>query len=92
MNCCDYNCNQGRDCPARQACKHCRGIGYDASGHPCTCCTPANVAKVGTRMPGPEPLRGSSWRQHLRHLAYWMLMSVMGLLLWSGILLAVIYA
>ena len=21
MNCCDYNCNQGRDCPARQACE-----------------------------------------------------------------------
>lgn len=20
MNCCDYNCNQGRDCPARMEC------------------------------------------------------------------------
>lgn len=21
MNCCDYDCNQGRDCPARQSCE-----------------------------------------------------------------------
>lgn len=21
MNCCDHNCNQGRDCPTRQACE-----------------------------------------------------------------------
>ena len=92
MNCCDYDCTQGRDCPARAACKHCYGIGYDASGYPCTCTTPARVAKVGKRMHGPEPLNGSVWHRQLRHLAYWMLMAILGLLVWSGSLLAAAYA
>lgn len=70
MNCCDYNCTQGRDCPARKpkVCPHCQGIGYDASGLPCTCVT-AKVAKVGQRMHGHEPLRASTWRAYLKDLA-----------------------
>ena len=94
MNCCDYNCAQGRDCPARKPapCPHCRGLGYDASGYPCTCTTPARVAKVGKRLHGPEPLRDTPWRRHMRHLVYWMLMAIIGLLMWSSIMLAVAYA
>lgn len=71
MNCCDYDCTQGRDCPARK-CPHCFGIGYDASGYACTCVT-AKVAKVGKRMHGPKPLQGSQWRGHLKDLARSML-------------------
>jgi hypothetical protein len=74
MNCCDYECNQGRDCPARK-CPHCFGTGYDASGYPCTC-VPADVAKVGKRMQAAEPLRGASWRRELKHLARALLLCV----------------
>lgn len=87
MNCCDYQCNQGRDCPAR-ACTHCRGLGYDASGYPCTC---TKVAKIGQRMPGPDLLPPSPWRRQLRILAYWMLMAIAGVL-WLGFLTVVIRA
>ncbi len=94
MNCCDYDCNQGRDCPARKApaCRHCYGTGYDASGYACTCTTPAKVAKVGQRVHGPEPLRNSPWRRQLRHLAHWMLTAIIGLMLWAGLFVALIYA
>lgn len=51
MNCCDYDCNQGRNCPAR-------------------------VAPVGRRMPGPDPLTGPTWRDHLPQLACWMLVVI----------------
>ena len=33
---CNNNCGQGDNCPAR-VCPHCRGLGNDASGYPCTC-------------------------------------------------------
>lgn len=68
MNCCDYDCTQGRDCPARK-CPHCFGIGYDASGYACNCTTPAKVAKVGRKEHGKEALRGSPWRLYLKDLA-----------------------
>jgi hypothetical protein len=52
MNCCDYNCHQGKDCPARQAeCRHCKGIGFDAGGQRCDC----------------APLTGT-WRDYLGDL------------------------
>ena len=59
MNCCDEygDCRQGRDCPARASvCKHCHGIGYDASGQRCDCTYPARVAKIGRRMHTAKPL------------------------------------
>lgn len=56
MNCCDYECNQGPQCPAR-------------------------VAKVKARIPGPEPLPPSRTHTQLRHLAGWMLVSVLAALL-----------
>lgn len=34
---------------------------------PSTC--PARVAKIGQRTPGPEPITGTSWRDHLPNLA-----------------------
>ncbi len=78
MNCCDEygDCRQGRECPARKApsCRHCYGTGYDASGYPCTC-VPADVAKVGRRMPKtPKPLRHPFVNVHLKHLAKAMLL------------------
>lgn len=71
MNCCDYECRQGRDCPARKPtpCPHCYGLGYDASGYTCTCVQPANVAKVGRKYPDRDALRGSPWRLYLKDLA-----------------------
>ena len=74
--CCNHDCNQGRECPARkrQVCPHCYDTGYDASGYDCTCGTkPAAVAKVGKRMHGKAPLRGSAWRVYLKDLARSML-------------------
>jgi hypothetical protein len=54
MNCCDYDCTQGRDCPARK---------------------PVTVAKIGQRLPGPEPLPATSWRAYLSYLAFAMLLT-----------------
>ncbi len=88
MNCCDYDCTQGRNCPARK-CPHCYGIGYDASGYPCTCTTPASVAKVGKRMHGPKPLQGSQWRGHLKDLARVALVTI-AVMLVSGLTVALI--
>jgi hypothetical protein len=78
MNCCTYECNQGRDCPVRKAptCRHCYGTGYDASGYTCTCVTAAEVAKVGRKYHDREPLRGTPWRRHLRDLAAAMLLTL----------------
>ena len=86
MNCCDYDCTQGRNCPARK-CPHCFGIGYDASGYACTCVT-AKVAKVGKRMHAPKPLNGSQWRRQLKDLARAMLL-VLSVLLISAIVVGV---
>jgi hypothetical protein len=36
MNCCDYDCNQGRDCPARTA-----KVGQRYPRHPEPLCIPA---------------------------------------------------
>jgi hypothetical protein len=57
------------------SCPHCYGIGYDASGYPCTC-APVKVAKVARRMPGDKPLPANPWRAYLRHLAKWMLIAL----------------
>lgn len=80
MNCCDYDCNQGRDCPARKpVCAHCFGIGYDASGQRCTCVTPARVAKIGRRYPDRSPLHCFTSRRYLKELAraFLLLIAVM---------------
>lgn len=42
----------------------------------------SDVAKVGRRMRGPDPLPTSIWRYQLRRLGYWMLMAVLGLIVW----------
>lgn len=57
MNCCDYECNQGRDCPAR-------------------------TAKIGQKMKCADPLPDSTWRYKIECLGYWMLMAVLGLMIW----------
>lgn len=74
MNCCTYDCHQGDLCPARK-CQHCYGIGYDASGYPCTC-QPTQVARVGKRMHAKAPLPASAWRAYMRHIAKWMLIAI----------------
>ena len=60
MNCCDYDCHQGRDCPARGA----------------------KVARIGRKDYALEELPPTQWRNHLRHLARWLLISL-GLVLSS---------
>ena len=58
MNCCDYNCNQGPNCPVR-------------------------VAKIGQRYPRyPQPVPPSLWRRHLRALARFFLLALLGWLIW----------
>jgi hypothetical protein len=92
MNCCDYNCTQGRDCPARKTptCPHCRSLGYDASGYACTCtCEPAKVAKARPVMLDREILPPTRWRIQVRELAKWML-GVLALLLYAVLASAIL--
>lgn len=42
----------------------------------------SDVAKVGRRMRGPDPLPTSIWRYQIRRLGCWMLMAVIGLIVW----------
>jgi len=87
MNCCDYDCNQGRDCPARK-CRHCYGTGYDASGHPCTC-KPAKVAKVGRKDHGKAALPRSLAGAYLKDLARAMLL-ILAVMLVSAAVVAIL--
>jgi cytoskeletal protein RodZ len=48
------------------------------------------VAKVGKRMRGPEPLQSSMWRYWVRLVAFWLLVGLLGLLWWG--LLALLLA
>jgi hypothetical protein len=43
---------------------------------------PIRVARIGQRMKAAEPLPPSIWRHQLRRLGYWMLMAVIGLIVW----------
>lgn len=90
MNCCDYDCNQGDNCPVR-TCKHCYGLGYDASGYACTCScgTPAKVAKARPVMLDREILPPTRWRSQVRELAKWML-GVIALLLYAVLASAIL--
>ena len=45
------------------------------------------VAKVGKRMHGPEPLQNSMWRHWVRLVAFWLLVGLLGLLWWGLLLL-----
>lgn len=65
MNCCDYNCVQGRNCPAR-------------------------VARVGARYPAAELLPDSAFPSLLKRAARAMLLGVIGLLLYGGLLAALV--
>ena len=42
----------------------------------------SDVARVGRRMRGQDPLPTSIWRYQIRRLGYWMLMAVIGLIVW----------
>ncbi len=68
MNCCDYKCNQGRNCPVRA--------------------TP--VARVGQRYMTAEPLPPSVFPALMKRAARAMLLGVVGLLLYSGLLAALV--
>lgn len=58
-------------------CKHCYGLGYDASGQRCTCQEPARPAKVGRRYPRhPKSVPWSPWRRYLKDLARAMLLVI----------------
>ena len=88
--CCNHDCNQSRDCPARkpQPCPHCYDTGYDASGYDCTCGKPAKVAKVGKRMHGKKSLRPLAWTVYVKDLARSMLI-VLAVLLVSAAVVGV---
>ena len=90
MNCCDYDCHQGRDCPVR-TCKHCYGLGYDASGYACTCscAAPAKVTRATPVLLDREILPPTRWRNQVQELAKWML-GVFALLLYAALLSAVL--
>lgn len=62
MNCCDYDCVQGRHCPAR-------------------------VAKYRPVMLAAEPLPAGKWRDHLKNIAWWFMMAILGLF-WLAFLVA----
>lgn len=70
MTCDTYCDNHG--CPAGGLCHGLPGCKDTACpGHP-----GARVARVGRRMHGPEPLRGSLWRLYLRRVARVMLLAL----------------
>lgn len=46
-------------------------------------------ARIGSRMRARDPLPPSPWRNHLRHLAKWMLAAIC-LLFYAGLLSAVL--
>ena len=48
------------------------------------------TAKVGRRIPDADPLPPSIWRYQLRRLGYWMLMAVLGLIVWPTLAYLVI--
>lgn len=48
---------------------------------------PVRVAKVGQKLHGPELLPPSVWRYQLKRVAYWVLVSILGLL-WLAFLVA----
>lgn len=54
---------------------------------------PARVAKVGQRYPKhPQAYPDSIWRRHLKKLAYWMLMALIGLTVWPVLIYLVLRA
>ena len=73
MNCCDYECNQGRDCPIRR-----------------TPVIEAKVARIGRRDYTREELPPSTWRQSLKGLCSWVLMGLLGWLIWGTLIALVI--
>jgi hypothetical protein len=42
-------------------------------------------------MHGPEPLRGAGWRHHLKGFAYWLLMGLVGIAVWTLLLYLVVW-
>lgn len=70
MNCCDGECHQGRDCPARAA----------------------KVASVKRRDYAKEQLPPSTWRYKLQCLAYWVLLALLGWLIWVPLFYLVLRA
>jgi hypothetical protein len=57
VSCCNNDCEQGKDCPAR-------------------------VARVGGyRKQTRQPLPPTTWRNNVRHLAWWMLVTFIVMLL-----------
>lgn len=73
MNCCDYECNQGRDCPIRRM-----------------PVIEAKVARIGRRDYMREELPPSTWRQSLKGLCSWVLMGLLGWLIWGTLIALVI--
>ena len=43
---------------------------------------PVRVARIGRRDYAREPLPPTTWRRQVRALGYWMLMAVIGVIVW----------
>lgn len=56
----------------------CDAYGNCNQGRDC----PVRVAKIGQKMKCADPLPASTWRYKVKCLAYWMLMAVLGLMIW----------
>ncbi len=65
----------------------CDAYGNCRQGRDC----PIRVAKVGRRIQGPEPLRGTPWRLYVRHLAKWMLIVIV-LMFSAALVVGVLHA
>jgi hypothetical protein len=50
----------------------------------------SDVARVGRRIRGPDPLPTSIWRYQLKRLGCWVLMGILGML-WLAFLVACTY-
>jgi hypothetical protein len=69
MNCCDYECNEGHNCPVRSA----------------------QVTKVKQRYPKhPQPIPSPMWREYLRATARFVLLGLLGWLIFGLILAALV--
>lgn len=70
MNCCD----EYGDCRQGRDCPVRMGC-------------PANVAKVKQRYPKhPQPFPSPVWRRHLKALASWVLLAILGWIIWVPLL------
>lgn len=53
--------------------------------------TPAKVARIGRKDYTRESLPPTAWRRQLKALAYWVMLALLGWLIWGSLLFLVVY-